>query len=95
MNKYTELHKKIADAQIKVVSAERRHSAVNVARDGLKNILLNNIETILECLSNYSKVTEERDALQIALDDADAELDKIKKTSPKPKKGDVVDGKKE
>jgi hypothetical protein len=88
------LETELKDAQLKYENALRRKSGVAQAKETLKNLLLNNLDNIVGCLSGLAKSEEEVACLQAALDDADAELDRLKK-SPKTKKGDGADGKKE
>lgn len=88
------LETELKDAQLKYENANRRKSGVAQAKETLKNLLLNNLDNIVGCLGRLAKSEEEVACLQVALDDADAELDRLKK-SPKTKKGDGADGKKE
>lgn len=88
------LHESIADSQLKYASALRRNSGVAVAKDSVKNLLFNNMDTLVECVGEVAKLREENKCLQTALDDADAELNRLKKSS-KARKEDMKNGEKE
>lgn len=89
-----DLQTSIAESQLKYTSALRRKSGIATAKDSVKNVLFNNAESIIECLGEVAKLREENECLQTALDDADAELNRLKKSS-KARKEDTKNGEKE
>jgi len=74
-----ELREKLEEQAFRLNKAKANGTMVNQETERMKNLLVNNCDTIVEILRKAEKMAEEIAVLNLELDDAERELDEAKK----------------
>ena len=85
MNELKNIIPQLKAAKKNYEAAQARMSGVASAREGMKNLLFNYFDELLQAAIDNEALREEVEALDVALKEADAEIQQLsRKKKPKP-----------